>query len=324
MTGPSRAMSALRELPGVRRAWPAADGSLTLELVRDGSLLAGRLSAEGGLRLAEHRRDPGLPGLTPSGGRLVVHRLHRRAVLLHPDRATKVLRPGRAAGVAAVSSRMGEACRRAGLGAATVRTVAEDRVEFALMPGRTLHDLGDAGHDGWRELAARWPLLARQPVDLPAHDAAAEASVLRQWLGHAQRFGSLTLTAQLARAVDRTCAELAGAPDPEMTLHRDLHDKQAVWDGGSLTLLDLDTAARGEAALDLANLLTHVELRQAQGTLRDPGPVREALAGVVDELRISPARLAAYEAAARLRLALLYAFRPHSAPWLGAWVDRAL
>ncbi len=324
MTGVSRALSALRELPGVRRAWPASDGSLTVEVVRDASLLAGRLSADGGLRLAGHRRDPRLPGLTPSGGRLVVHRLHRRAVVLHPDRATKVLRPGRAAGVAAVSSQMGEACRRAGLGAAAVRAVAEDRLEFELLPGRTLHELGDDGLDGWRELAARWPLLARQPVNVPAHDAAAEVAVLRQWLGHAELFGSLPRMAELARAVDRTCGGLADAPDPAVTLHRDLHDKQALWDGDSLARLDLDTAARGEAALDLANLLTHVDLRHAQGSLREPGPVREALAGVVEELRISPERLATYGAAARLRLAFVYSFRPSAGRWLDAWVDRTL
>ena len=40
-----------------------------------------------------------------------------------------------------------------------------------------------------------------------------------------------------------------------------------LWDGITLGLLDLDTAARGEAALDLGNLWAHVELRHAQGSL---------------------------------------------------------
>ena len=109
-----------------------------------------------------------------------------------------------------------------------------------------------------------------------------------------------------------------------VTLHRDLHDKQALWDGERLHLLDLDTAARGEAALDLANLLVHVELRHAQGLLSRPDEIRDALQPPVDALRISPRRLDAYAQATRLRLAFLYSFRPASAPWLAAWTDQAL
>ncbi|WP_396134697.1 phosphotransferase [Cellulomonas sp. ATA003] len=54
-----------------------------------------------------------------------------------------------------------------------------------------------------------------------------------------------------------------------MTVHRDLHDKQLLVDGsGGIGLLDFDLAAAGEAALDLANLLVHLELRVHQGCAR--------------------------------------------------------
>ncbi len=49
-------------------------------------------------------------------------------------------------------------------------------------------------------------------------------------------------------------------------LHRDLHDKQVVV-GAHIGLLDLDTLAVGERALDLANALAHLELRVDQGLM---------------------------------------------------------
>ena len=318
------ALQRLRSTPGIRRAWPATDGSLTVELFDGTDLRAGRIGPDGVLSLTPHGEDRKLPALGAGPGRLVVHRLHQRAVRLADDRAVKILRPGRAARVKASSTDAVAACDAAGFGSARVLGATDDAVEFSLLPGRTLHDLRDDALDGWRALAAGWPAFARTELDLPAHTAADEAEVLRTWLAHAERFSSLDRLGELAAAVDESCAQLAGAPDPTVTLHRDLHDKQALWDGRQIHLLDLDTAARGEAALDLANLLVHVELRHAQGTLARPDDVRAALSPAVRALRATPQRLSAYARSSRLRLAFLYSFRPSSAPWLGAWTDQAL
>lgn len=318
------ALAALRHLEGVRRAWPTVEGTLTVELSDAEGLRAGRLDAAGNLWLTPARADKKLPSLTGLEGDLVVHRLHRRAVLLQGDRAVKALRPGRAAGVAAASRLMAEASGRAGIAAPEVLLATGDRVEFSLVAGRTLHELGDDGLDGWRELAERLPALARQDLDLPEHNSAAEIGVLATWLEHARRFGSLERLPDLGRAVSTVSTALAATPDPIVTLHRDLHDKQALWDGSTLSLLDLDTAARGEAALDLANLAVHAELRHMQGRLGDPDPVRDALEPAVRALEIREQRFAAYAQASRLRLAFLYSFRPSSLPWLDAWVEHTL
>lgn len=322
---PNPALDTLRSTPGIRRAWPT-DDSLTVELLDDAHhLRAGRIGPDGSLTLNPPWQDPKLPALGADlPGRLVVHRLHKRAVVLADDRAVKIVRPGRAAKVADASTAAHHACAAAGFGAAEVIGGSDATVEFSLLPGRTLHDLREDALDGWRALAAGWPAFASTRLDLPAHTADDEIGVLRTWLGHAERFGSLDRLDDLARATDLASAALGQTPDPVVTLHRDLHDKQALWDGERLHLLDLDTAARGEAALDLANLLVHVELRHAQGLLSRPDEIRDALQPAVDALRISPRRLDAYAQATRLRLAFLYSFRPASAPWLAAWTDQAL
>ena len=43
--------------------------------------------------------------------------------------------------------------------------------------------------------------------------------------------------------------------DRECTLHRDFYEQQFVYDGQAITLLDLDTLARGDPCVDLGNLL---------------------------------------------------------------------
>ncbi len=54
-----------------------------------------------------------------------------------------------------------------------------------------------------------------------------------------------------------------------MLLHRDFFDKQVVVDAdGRPGLLDFDTLAAGEAAVDVANMLVHLELRRCSGCAR--------------------------------------------------------
>src|SRR5699024_6771465 len=97
-------------------------------------------------------------------------------------------------------------------------------------------------------------------------------------------------------------------------IHRDLHDKQILISNDRAGLLDFDLAAVGEPALDVANLLVHLELRAEQGLLAQDAA--EALtAAFLDEYRPSDpvrAALPAYAAATRVRLAAVYRFRP---PW---------
>ena len=77
-------------------------------------------------------------------------------------------------------------------------------------------------------------------------------------------------------------------------------------------LLDFDTIAAGDPALDLGNLLVHLELRAHQDVLSaraalDFGDALLAGYGASAALR---RRLAPYASATRIRLACVYAFRP--------------
>lgn len=317
---------------GVRRAWPGDDGRLTFE-TRDaaGALRAGRLGPDG-LTLAPAGADRKLPALGPValGGEVLVHRLHKRAVVRHGARFTKVVRPGRAAAIRASSEAVAGACASAGLAAAPVLAATDDTITFGALAGRTLHDLGEAGWPGWRALAVAWPAFTRRHVDVGVHDAGREASTLIEWVGRLDRFEALPAHRRaLRRAAEQVAdALVSGRPDASGLLHRDLHDKQVLWDAttGAVGLLDLDTAARGEPALDLANLAAHVDLRVLQGVLptRSAGSVTGLLHEAAAAVGASHERLAVYGRSARLRLACVYAFRPNASDWLEAWVESSL
>ena len=50
-----------------------------------------------------------------------------------------------------------------------------------------------------------------------------------------------------------------------------------VADDGSVGVLDFDLIAVGDPALDLANLLVHLDLRSREGIVPDVSPLREAV-----------------------------------------------
>lgn len=97
----SQSLDLLFDLPRVRRAWPGPKQSLVLEQFDEaGRLRAGIIDAAAKLRLADYARDAALPELSPpESGQLVVHRFGKRAVVIHPDKVRKFLRPNKVAGV---------------------------------------------------------------------------------------------------------------------------------------------------------------------------------------------------------------------------------
>jgi aminoglycoside phosphotransferase (APT) family kinase protein len=107
------------------------------------------------------------------------------------------------------------------------------------------------------------------------------------------------------------------APPSLRLIHRDLHDGQLLLDvdaGGRFTdtgvgFLDFDLMAAGDPALDLANLVEHLHLRERQGVLVDAGSaVRALLSGYRPDHGVT-SRLTAYRALTARRLAVVYAFR---------------
>ncbi|MEX5269322.1 phosphotransferase [Kocuria sabuli] len=321
----------------VRRAWPGADARLVLELedVR-GRVRAGEAVLDEGprwsVRVLPYGEDPRLPGLAAAvagGGRVVVHRHRRRAVVQTPDRFVKFLARGRAAQVAELSDGLHGLGTAAGFAVPAVLGRAEDRVEFSVLPGRSLHELGAAGRAddyraAWAQWARRWPALATAvPEDgaLPEHTAEDEARTLARWAGHLDAFPGLLAAppgavAALARRIGDDLVAPPGHRRARAVLHRDLHDKQVLFDGERLGLLDFDTAALGEPELDLANLAVHLDLRAAQGLLEASSRAagQEAVDAVAAVLGADPARLAVHADGTRLRLACVYAFRPR---WRG-------
>ncbi len=272
--------------------------------------------------------DRALPGLAPlcrAGASLVVHHPERRAVVRLPGAVApyvKIVRPERAAPLAAALERVGEALGPAGV--ATPQVLALDveagAVTMSALPGRSLRawlsepetplELITAGGE-----AAGRALAALHAANLPAetvHDGAAEIAVLERWI---ERLGWLapTLHTQVRARLDDVAAALAETPaGPFVPLHRDSYDKQFITDGERIGLLDFDTLTVGEAALDVANLLVHCELRVHQ---RACSPERAAalarsLAAGYGAAGLPPHRLQAYADGCRLRLACVYACRP--------------
>lgn len=332
----------------VRRVWPDADDARTpgpgtrfvLEAVdTEGKVRAGTLTwadtdSDPVATLAPYGRDDRLPALAAAApaGRVVGHRLGKRAVVAHEDRFVKVVR-GR------VTARVVDAARRAaalddGETLQTPRVLSSAPGELALSPldGEAAHALAAGTELGtwyawWSAWARTWQRLVRRTdgwadgADVPVHGAAQEVDVLAGWVRRARRDGVVG-PGSLDRAHAGAVASLTrpgsgpGAGRALVLAHRDLHDKQIFFTAGSarVGLLDFDTLAWAEPALDLANLAVHADLRERQG-LWSPdhaAVVRSAVLGCAAALGVPDTRLRAYARASTVRLACVYAYRP---PW---------
>lgn len=295
------------------------------------------------------RRLPALAALVADGAELVVHRPERRAVVRSSDPAphsplgggeragespasprppeavsvyTKVVRPRRTADLV---RRMEQAAAVPGLDVPHVVAADEGAgtVRMSTLPGRTLHDLLA---EGVTDAAGRVGAVVRtlhssRAVDgLPGHDLAAEVAVTGGLIDLARTHHALrprvleALGQDVARAA--TAVALAGPPALRSMLHRDLHDKQLLVDGDGVGMLDVDTLGLGDPALDLGNLLAHLDLRVQQGwATQHTADVAEdgVLAGYRPDAR-TRAAAAGYRALTRARLRALYAFRPGDLP----------
>jgi len=323
------------------RAWPRAGGAVHLEYTDTdrrrvaAQWLPVRAEAEGVARASgapvelhpDHPvvvhwggADGQLPGLRTlvleAGTRLVGHRPGRRGVVqLRDGTYAKVVRPGRSPRLVAGGERAG-AVAAGHFDVPTVLRHDPDAgvVVWTELAGPTLLDLGRAAPSP-EDLAGAWRaagaavsgLHGANRQGLPVHDARAEVATAQGWLDAAVAAGVLP-PARHPAAYERLLSE---APGRLGVLHRDLHDKQVVV-GAHIGLLDLDTLAVGERALDLANALAHLELRVDQGlmTAAAAAVARRAFLEGADPDPETRERLPAHLGVARLRLAGVYAFRP--------------
>lgn len=334
----------------LRRAWPRSAEHLLLEYVSSDGVLtpgqwwASRPAAEhafgqidaadgallpltpafGIIGLQVRGADRRLPGLAPllrsPGAELLVHQPERRAVarLIEQGQTVyaKVVRPERAQAMATLGMLARDL---AGAAFATPQLLGVDRsagiIRWAALAGDALHNLtGTALTTGARSAGQALRALhqAQPPAHLPEHSPAAEADVLTRWVKLAAPFAP-TLAAPSARLAETVRDTLLSDCGPYVTLHRDFYDKQIlIAEDGRAGLLDFDTLARGEAALDLANALVHFELRALQGHISTALSIKAQRALIMgyDPEPAVQARLSAYAQATRLRLACVYSFRP--------------
>ncbi|GAA1641044.1 MULTISPECIES: hypothetical protein [Brevibacterium] len=282
--------------------------------------------------------DPDLPGLarlldgpTASGNRLVSHRPGRRAVVALADGTfAKCVRHGKAAAILAGQDRA--LAFTAGFTLPRVLDADDATVHLSRVPGVELHDpraLGVNWERAWTDCLGAWDRADARalPDSTPTHTAGDEAGVLDEW-----RDRSDGLLGGLASRLDPLLDEVtARLRDSAGTLrwgpvHRDLHDKQLMWDAvEGPGLLDVDTACRGERELDLGNLSAHATWRRAQGiwSPAEAEAVTRAIAGVTSAGGYDRSRLRLYERASLLRLVCVYAFRPRWAARTGALLDAA-
>lgn len=280
--------------------------------------------AEQKLILQAHGADRRLLGLatllTQPAAQIIVHRPERRAVVrLQQDGETvfaKAVRPEKSGALAAALTWAGEQIRAFATPTLLHHDEAAGIVSTAALAGKSVHDLygspviEDALQVMGRTLGALHEMAA--PDWAVPHAAAQEVGVLARWMDRLNDFAP-HLHAELSMPVARVAEALTDAIGVPTLLHRDFYDKQIfVTEDGAAGLLDLDTLAVGEAELDVANALVHLELRSLQ-TGQLGCSLQRARAAFLSGYPVewlSPARLQVYADAARLRLACVYAFRP--------------
>ena len=296
-----------------------ARGSVPVPVLDEGVLVQ---------RAGVDRKLPALQRLVAMpGATLVTHRAERRGVVHRVERDrpatyTKALRRSRAA---AMVARARLAVDGVAVPPVTASDVHRGTVTCEEVPGVRLHDLlADPAVPSRRLESAAGAVgaaLARlhrtaPPRDLGVHDMSAELEVTRAWLEYATAYRLLNPGLAVRAHLDRLHAFAAEPGCRPVLIHRDLHDKQVlVGDGESVGMLDLDLATTGEPALDLANLLVHLELRAVQG-LCPAETSRTCAQALVDGYAPAPnvwRRVPGYVLAAQLRLAAVYSFRPGGA-----------
>ena len=284
------------------------------------------------------RRLVGLQSLLArADATLLAHRPERRATVCLGDpaaaRFAKVVRPSQVHEVTAALEHLdGLPDRPFAIPTGIEVDEPNGVVTWSRLEGVCLHEL--LGHnqafvDGARAAgrALRGLHGCAPPPACVGHDAASEIAMLGK---HLDRLRALVpaVHAVFADAARRVFGALAEGSCGSALLHRDFYDKQVFIDpAGRTGLLDFDTIAAGEPALDVANMLVHLQLRAMQQRC-SPDSAEQAAAAFLEGYRPDPAvqqRLAAWQDATRLRLACLYTWRPqwrHLGPALVESVQR--
>ena len=321
-----KAFERLNAIADVRRAWPAPGNTIVFETLDEYQRIrAGKIDADGTVTINAYATDGQLPTVAGATGDIVVHRLGRRAVEMRSRSVRKHLRASKVASAFGAAQLASRAARRCGLHVPPVIAVGQTYIDFEMRPGTSLAGT-DCPESAWEAFYATWPGFAASTVEAATHDGTDEARVLATWVDHARTHNTLEAITDIAANTKTVAAVLTRTGDHLVTAHRDLHEKQMLWDGRHLSLLDGDTIARSEAALDLGNLAAHLELAAISGHIPTT-TVNHRLGKLRDlahTMHVSDRRLEAYTQAARLRTACVHSFRPTSTAWINRWIDHCL
>lgn len=257
--------------------------------------------------------------------RVLAYRAGRRATILYQSTNTqtqcgwvaKVFRDDRAKALARIHSAVNDQLRWFTGG--SVRTTSPVGVvdPLKMMLFDRVRGGGVNGRDGLslehahRTAEALTALHRCQPPGLAPFVPADEVSVLRRWF-------------QVIESVDSECAarwrstleciERMAANAPVViaaTIHRDCYNAQFLRTQRTTTLLDLDTLAKGDPAIDLGNWIAHAYLDAVRyEQAHDFEHVcREIISAYRRTRSVCEASLRLFTASAAMRLAMVHAFR---------------
>ncbi len=155
-------------------------------------------------------------------------------------------------------------------------------------------------------------LHGAQPMGQGVRTAQDECKQLSCWVPVAANL-SPERAGEMGACLRALESRIPGQPAQLATIHGDFYDKQVLVNDSQVVLLDFDTVTTGDPNLDLGNFLAHVRLRRKQYpdqrvTLASAG---EAFLASYGDLPSDPEGLAWWQAAALLRLAVVYSLRPH-------------
>ena len=308
----------------IERVWPAEGSALSIEAHAGAEVRGGGIDASGAITLLPANADPALPALADvaRAGRVISHRPSRRAVVRLDDGSgyAKVVAPGRARKVLRAHARGAVFSSSFAVPSVVDHVFPADQVVcFSAIPGVALSALGaDAGvtsldwSRAWSQWRDAWVRAVRQHPDaeLPRHDLAAEAEVLRTWAAHG---AEMLEGGRVQRTAERLIDALSHAASHESVSHRDLHDGQLLWSAQhGIGLIDLDTTAVADTGLDLGNLAAHADfaVRQGRWTAQRGQVAIDAVADAARALDVAPTHLAAWRDAALFRVACVNGLRP--------------
>lgn len=354
----------------LRRAWPRSRTHLLLEFISEaGELAPGQWFADASLARDMMRRtcahaptapcaalespgvfiqrdgwDAALPGIRTAlrrpGAALVSHRPGRRAVVRVDGPAhtsfIKIVEPAR---IDRLVTTLRAAAAAEGDHLKVPHIIAIDEshgfIEMTSIPGDPLATI-HAEESFSRALQAAGAALrslhdARPPATWPAkrHGPAEEFQTLSRWLDFAAAFAPHV--AQRLRPLIEPLRPSMPDARIETIIHRDFHEGQVIVAEGAAGVIDFETLALGDPALDIGNMIAHLEWRSVAIDAGDSAANAWIDAFLAGHARNDTDRRAGdfqqssidwYRRATLARLACVHSFRPASRPSRDRLVQR--